>query len=442
MSRFPTFWRPPCLQNLKVVWGLEVVQVLEIVWVSRFLTFWVVPPPPPQAGLGRARVLEVAQMSHVSSFQLKSPGKKHKQGMPRQEEALRHAAIMCDWWVDDSAPNRCCQGCSTSSHPEQPYLGVQHAHLKQNTRGDPFLARNVDGIWHDCLLFLSCHLLFQMLAQKKLCQIPSSCPVTFLARKGCPFVSSCKMERQFCCANAQDCLCSCRLAAHYEVSPVTCLWRTSVYQHYCDECCRSNTRPVTLPIFSKVTASLQDYWKTNRSIYVIHSLIETNAVQALHWYLKTLILAGRAQLLWLKRFSLLSSTTDDFEESVSEHFRKKTGVQRQLQVSVRVPYEWRNQPNRQDQLIPKLPPYCCRYYYLGMDIKQESDHYHKVKENCVLSPKGKPKVNRGPAVKPSRWRRLCSAKARERSKRCDSNGKVCFSGMDWSAGIDERYSNF
>ena len=60
------------------------------------------------------------------------------------------------------------------------------------TRGDSFLARNVDDIWHVCWLFLSCHLLFcllfPMLAQKKLCQIPSSCSATFLARKESPFV--------------------------------------------------------------------------------------------------------------------------------------------------------------------------------------------------------------------------------------------------------------
>ncbi len=64
--------------------------------------------------------------------------------------------------------------------------------LESCMRGDPFLARNVDGIWHVCWLFLSCHLLFcllfPMVAQKKLCQIPSSCLVTFLARKESPFV--------------------------------------------------------------------------------------------------------------------------------------------------------------------------------------------------------------------------------------------------------------
>ena len=44
-----------------------------------------------------------------------------------------------------------------------------------------------------------------------------------------------------------------RLITQYEVSPVTCLLRTNVYDHYTDYCGTIKTKPLILPMFSKVS---------------------------------------------------------------------------------------------------------------------------------------------------------------------------------------------
>ena len=44
-----------------------------------------------------------------------------------------------------------------------------------------------------------------------------------------------------------------RLITQYEVSPVTCLLRTNVYDHYTEYCGTIKTKPLILPMFSKVS---------------------------------------------------------------------------------------------------------------------------------------------------------------------------------------------